>query len=288
MSKEKFIDLVTLTKPRIVILALMMASLGYFLGQPGYFSWFTFLSMLVGTALVGMAACTFNQHAEIDLDKKMKRTQNRPLPSGRVDPLIAIQLGWVSAILGEIILGLFVNPTTAILGAITLFSYVALYTPSKLLNPFSTLIGAIPGAIPPLMGWAAARDSISGFGLVLFGILFLWQIPHFLAIGWIYREDYSKASVPILTAVDNTGFFTAKQSVLYTLALLPLTLVPTLWGISGVYYFAGALLLGSLFFISTLYLSIEKNIKAARWLFFISILYLPLLGGLMLWDKLPR
>jgi len=288
VKRRDIVDLVTLSKPRIVVLALLMSTLGYFLGDPGPIDWIRFLGMLLGTGLVGAGACAFNQHAEIEIDRKMNRTKNRPLPAGRMEPALAAKMGWGASLLGTIVLAVFVNSPTAFLGGLTLFAYIAMYTPSKTASPLSTLIGAIPGALPPLIGYAAGRGTINGPGLVLFGILFLWQIPHFLAIGWLYREDYSRASLPILTVVDSNGDLSAKQAVLYSLALIPLTLVPTLWGMAGENYFVGALALGLLFLFCSFLLAVRKNRMAARTLFLASLFYLPFLGGLMYWDRLPK
>lgn len=288
MKKRDLLDLVTLSKPRIVILALMMATLGYFLGDPGPIDWLRFLGMLVGTGFVGAGACAFNQFAEIEIDKKMLRTQNRPLPSGRMEPQLAVKMGWAFSLFGIVVLSVFVNTPTAVLGAFTLLAYIGMYTPAKAVSPLSTLIGAIPGALPPLIGYAAGRGTIAPPGMVLFGILFLWQIPHFLAIGWLYRDDYSRASLPILTVVDLKGDLSAKQAVLYSIALIPLTLVPSLWGMAGENYFVGALALGLLFLFCSFFLAVRKNRVAARLLFLASLLYLPSLGGLMYWDRLPK
>jgi heme o synthase len=288
MKKDDLVaDLFILVKPRIVVLALLMATLGYFLGDPGQLDWSKFLGMLIGTGLVGAAACAFNQHAEIEVDRKMNRTKNRPLPAGRIAPAFALKVGGVMTALGVIILVIFVNTPTAVLGAFTLFSYIAIYTPAKPVSPLSTLIGAVPGALPPLIGYVAGRGTLGAPGLILFGILFLWQIPHFIAIGWLYREDYSRASLPILTVVDSNGELSSKQAILFSLALLPLSLVPTLWGMAGESYFVGALLLGLLFLFCSFFLAIRKTRFAARTLFIASLVYLPALGGLMFWDRLP-
>jgi protoheme IX farnesyltransferase len=280
-----FSDLLQLTKPRICVLALLMSTLGYLMGSHSAISKWHFFFTLLGTGLVGAASCIFNQVAEKDVDSLMLRTLNRPIPAGRILPKEALKVGIVLGIFGEIILLVAVNSVTAILGAITLLTYVGVYTPSKKTTPMSTLIGAIPGAMPPLMGWTASYGSVSIQGLILFMILFLWQIPHFLAIAWLYKEDYARASLPILSVVDTNGSATSKQVILYSIALLPLTLVPTVWGITGVAYLWGALALGILFLLCGILLSVYQTRGYARLLFIVSIIYLPVLGVLMVWDR---
>ena len=215
----------------------------------------------------------------------MWRTMNRPLPSGRITPAAALIIGIVAGVLGELVLFLAVNSITAVLGAVTFVCYVGIYTPMKRVSPMSTLIGAIPGAMPPLMGWTAAYGSIAMLGMLLFAILFLWQIPHFLAIAWLYREDYARANLPILSVIDEKGAATAKQVILYCVALLPLTLVPSVWGVTGKFYFIGAMALGFAFLASGVSLALNRSKPYARIMFFVSIFYLPALGFLMVWDR---
>jgi heme o synthase len=263
-----------------------MSTLGYMMGSHSAISGWHFFFTLLGTGLVGASSCIFNQVAEQEVDSLMLRTQNRPIPAGRIAPESAIRVGVVMGLLGEFILLVAVNAITAILGAVTLLTYVGVYTPSKKATPMSTLIGAIPGAMPPLMGWTASYGSISIQGIVLFMILFLWQIPHFLAIACLYKEDYARASLPILAVVDENGSATSKQVILYSIALLPLTLVPTVWGITGVTYLWGALALGILYLLCGVLLSVYQTRSYARLLFIVSIIYLPILGVLMVWDRI--
>ena len=278
-------DLFELTKPRICLLALLMATLGFLLGTDGPLSFMSLTWMLLGTGLVGASSCIFNQYVEIDIDSRMWRTMNRPLVSGRVAEKDALMFGITLGVIGEVILIAFVNEATAVLGALTLLLYIAVYTPSKKITPLSTIIGAVPGAFPPLMGWTAAHGSVSIEGLLLFAILLLWQIPHFLAIAWIYREDYARAELPILSVVDEKGSATAKQIILYSIALLPLTLVPSVWGMMGQAYLFGALILGSIFLFCGILLAVHRTKFYARILFIVSIIYLPALGILMVWDR---
>jgi len=275
-------DLFDLTKPRICFLSLLMAAWGFFLGRSESFWSLRFLFLMIGLALVGAASGVFNQVAEKEIDAKMKRTEKRPLPSGRIGDQQALLLGVPCLILGELVLLVGVNPLTAVLAALTVLSYIGMYTPSKRLTPFSTLIGAVPGALPPLMGFTAASGNFGKMGIWIFGLLFLWQIPHFLAIGWVYREDYQRASLPILSVIDVQGQEVSKQILIYLLALVPFTLVPTLWKLNSETYLWAALFLGLVFLGSGILLSLKKSIPSARVLFFISLLYLPLLGILMI------
>jgi heme o synthase len=191
----------------------------------------------------------------------------------------------VTGLVGELVLLLMVNSVTAVLGGLTLLFYLGIYTPSKKVSSMSTLIGAIPGAMPPLMGWTSSYGFIAPEGLLLFSILFIWQIPHFLAIAWIYREDYARGGFPILSVVDEDGRYVAKQVVLYSIVLLPLTLVPTIWDISGEQYFVGALFLGLCFIGLGIRLALNRVYENARLLFLYSVIYLPILSVLMVWDR---
>ncbi len=283
--RELVRDYFEMTKPRICLLALVMTTLGFFLASPGSIDRGLLFWSLLGISLVGGASGVLNQYIERDLDGKMWRTLERPLPAGRIEPAKALWFGVILTAMGEAILLVAVNPVTAVLGALTLLFYLGIYTPAKRVSSMSTLIGAIPGAMPPLLGWAAARGQIGPEGLVLFGILFLWQIPHFLAIAWIYREDYSRANFPILTVLDEQGAVTARQVIIYTLVLLPLTLVPTAWGVAGRVYFFGALVLGVGFLVQAILLAVQRTKVQARRLFFASLIYLPVLGILMVWDR---
>lgn len=285
MNREMIRDYFELTKPRICLLALIMTSLGFFLASPGAVDGALLTWALIGIGLVGASSCILNQYIERELDAQMWRTLDRPLPAGRIEPEKALWFGSILAVAGEIVLLVWVNPVTAVLGALTLLFYLGIYTPSKRVSSMSTLIGAIPGAMPPLLGWAAAKGQVGAEGLILFGIIFIWQIPHFLAIAWIYREDYSRANFPILTVLDEKGSITARQIVIYSLVLIPLTLVPAAWGVSGRVYFFGALLLGLAFLAQSVVLAIWRTKVQARRLFLASLIYLPALVFLMVWDR---
>ncbi len=283
-----FQDLVELTKPGICVLALAMTALGYSVGNRGATQWPHLLVAMIGTALIGAGCGAFNQWMERDIDALMHRTRDRPLPSGRMAGKVAVWMGTICTVVGFFLLLVFVNQTTAVLGIVTFLTYLVAYTPLKRRSTFSTLVGAVPGAMPPLMGWTASHGSLAWEGWVLFTILFLWQIPHFLAIAWIYREDYARAGLPILTVVDEHGGLVSTQVLLYSSVLLPLSLMPSVLGVTGSAYFFGALVLGVLFFIFSVYLAVFRTKVYARRLFLASIVYLPLLGILMAVDRVPK
>jgi protoheme IX farnesyltransferase len=277
-------DFAELTKPRITSLVLVTAAVGYAVGAVGPFSFLRFLVFMAGTALLCGGASALNQFAERDLDARMRRTQRRPLPAGRLRPEEAMVFGLSLSAAGLVFL-VFVNPLTLALGAVSLSTYVLVYTPLKRVTSLSTVVGAVPGALPPLMGWAAARGSIGAAGLGLFAILFLWQLPHFLAIGWLYRDDYAKGGFPMLAVTDPDGTSTGRQSVLYATALLPVTLAAGLLASAGKGYLWGALVLGAAFLGCAGVFAWRRTAPAARVLFLGSVLYLPLVLGLMVFDR---
>jgi protoheme IX farnesyltransferase len=243
------------------------------------------LHALAGTALIAAGASALNQLIERDYDSKMRRTQNRPLPSGRLQPQTVLIVGSSCAVIGLVYLALAVNPITALLGACSFISYVFIYTPLKRVTWLNTAVGAIPGALPPLMGWTAARGELTSEGWALFAILAFWQLPHFLAIAWIYRDEYAKAGFQMLPVIDPQGHRTARQAVSHTLGLLPISLCPYLFKLTGTIYLAGALILGLAFIWFAIQFARQLTIARARQLFYVSILYLPLLLVLMVLDK---
>jgi protoheme IX farnesyltransferase len=277
-------DFAELTKPRITSLVLVTAAVGYAVGTLGTFSILRFVLFMAGTALLCAGASALNQFAERDTDARMVRTSRRPLPAGRLRPDEALSFGLVLSAAGLAMLA-FVNPLTLLLGAASLASYVLAYTPLKRVTSLSTVVGAVPGALPPLMGWAAARGSLGPAGWGLFAILFLWQLPHFLAIGWLYRDDYARGGFPMLTVTDRDGSSTGRQAVLYATALLPVTLAAGLLAAAGKGYLWGALVLGVAFLACAMLFAWDRSTAAARRLFFASVLYLPLLLGLMVFDR---
>jgi protoheme IX farnesyltransferase len=277
--------LAELFKLRLTTLVLLTTLAGFYLGSRGPISWTLMMATILGTALVASGASALNQLLEIEHDAKMRRTQDRPLPSGRLTAETVLIIGGATAGVGLILLALTVNLLTAVLGAISLVSYVFVYTPLKRVTTLNTAIGAIPGALPPLMGWTAARGQITAEGWALFAILCFWQLPHFLAIAWMYRDEYAKAGFVMLPVVDPSGERTGRQALSHTLGLLPVSLSPFLFKLVGPLYLCGALALGIMFVWCAFQFARERTIPRARALFYASILYLPLLLGLMVLDK---
>jgi len=283
--REKLAAYAELTKPRITFLIVLTSAAGFALASRGAVDYLALLRSLLGIALLSSGIATLNQYAERDLDGLMRRTANRPLPAGKLAPWEALAFGAGITILAEIYLLVLVNPLSALLGLTVIAGYVFAYTPLKTRTTLSTLVGAFPGAVPPLIGWTAARGSISLEGWVLFAILFLWQFPHFLAIAWMYREDYGRAGILMLPVVEPDGRVTAQQIVVYTLMLLPVSLLPTVMGMSGRVYFVGAIVLGLLFLYSSLRAAFSMSRQQARRLLLASVLYLPLLFFLMVLNS---
>ena len=266
-------DYLELSKSRIVLMVLISTAAG-FLFAPGAVDPLLMLHTLVGTALVAAGTNALNQYVERDHDAKMHRTRMRPLPAGRITPRAALLFSSAIAIAGTLYLGLAVNWLTAILGAFTLTSYIFVYTPLKRVSTLCTIIGAVPGAIPPLMGWTAATNELALGGWIVFGILFLWQLPHFMAISWIYREDYARGGFAMTSVRDGEGGSVAGQAIYYTLALLPVSLAPSLFGMTGTMYFIGAALCGAALLAATIRFFFDRQIRNARSVFMISNLYL--------------
>jgi protoheme IX farnesyltransferase len=275
-----------LLKPRLTALVLMTTLVGFYLGYPGKMDYLLMLHTLLGTALVAGGAAALNQLLEREYDAKMRRTANRPLPSGRLQPKSVLIYGTTLVTAGLIYLALAVNLLTGALGAVTMAGYLFVYTPLKRVTWLNTAVGAIPGALPPLMGWTAARGEVTLEGWSLFAILCFWQLPHFLAIVWMYREDYARAGFVMLPMVDPDGHRTGRQAVSYTLGLLPVSLFPYLLKMAGQVYLFGALALGVVFLVCAVQFSRRLTLAGARRLFLVSILYLPLLLSLLVLDKL--
>jgi protoheme IX farnesyltransferase len=285
-SRTRALDFVALAKPRLNVLVVVSALAGYVMAGTEGLGILRLIGMLVGTGLVAGGASAFNQVLERDVDAHMRRTRMRPMADQRLQPVEGSLFGAAIAITGVLILSATANLLAAGVALLTLVTYVAIYTPLKRRTSFATVIGAIPGAFPPLIGWAAARGELSTDAWTLFGIVFLWQLPHFLAIAWIYREDYARAGFPMLPVIEPDGRSTGRQSVLYAAALLPLSLAPTLMRMTGEMYFAGALVLGVAFVALTVRFARTRDVRDARRLFFASIIYLPLIWTLMIVDKL--
>src|SRR6267378_8356722 len=284
-ARDRVAAYLELTKPRITFLIVLTAAAGFALASPGRVDYPAMLTAMVGIALLSSGIATLNQYMERDLDGLMRRTANRPLPSGKLLPWEALAFGVGLTVLSEIYLAVLVNPLTGLLGLTVIAGYLFAYTPLKTRTSLSTMVGAFPGAVPPLIGWAAARGSIRIEAWVLFAILFLWQFPHFLAIAWMYREDYTRAGILMLPVVEPDGRVTAQQIVVYTLLLLPVSLLPTVLGISGKVYLYGAIILGLLFLYSSVRAALSKSRQEARRLLLASVIYLPLLFILMVINR---
>ena len=278
-----FADLV---KARLTALVLLTTFVGFYLGERGAVNLPLMFHALLGTAFVASGAAALNQWLERDYDARMHRTASRPLPSGRMQPATVAVFGGVCSVVGLVYLATLVNPLTSVVGAVTLISYLFIYTPLKRVTWVNTLVGAVPGALPPLMGWTAARNELSGEGWALFAILAFWQIPHFMAIAWLYRDEYAKAGFVMLPNVDDGGSRTAQQAVSNTIALLLASLCPFAFGLNGKTYLVAALLLGAGYFWFAMRFARQLTAKRARQLFLASIIYLPLLLAALVGDKL--
>jgi protoheme IX farnesyltransferase len=284
-APAKWVDFYELTKPRMNFLVVLTTMVGFYMASRGSLDWRLLLTTLFGTAMTAAGASVLNQFAERELDALMPRTKNRPLPAGRVEPLEALAWGVGLGICGVAILASGVNLLTALLGACTLLSYVFVYTPLKRVTTLNTVIGAVPGAIPPMMGFTAVHGALSPAALVVFAILFVWQMPHFLAIAILYRRDYAMAGFKMLPVVDEELSVTGRQIVLYATALIPVSLMPAYVGLAGQAYYAVALMLGLAFLSFGVSCAASKTRLDARKLFFASIIYLPALLGVMMLDK---
>jgi len=283
--REKFAAYVELTKPRITFLIVLTSAAGFCLGSKGDFDYLTLFNALLGIALLSSGIATLNQYMERGLDARMRRTVTRPLPAGKLDPGAALTLGLALTVLAEAYLALFVNPLTAGFGLLVIVGYLLCYTPLKTRSSLSTVVGAFPGAMPPLMGWTAATGQVGIEAWALFGILFAWQFPHFLAIAWMYREDYARAGILMLPVVEPACRLTAQQIVVWSLLLVPVSLFPAALGTTGAVYFYGAFLLGILFLGTSIHAALSKTRQGARRLLLASVLYLPVLFGLMVFNK---
>jgi protoheme IX farnesyltransferase len=278
-------DLVTLARPRLATLGLAMVALSYVIAGPSAPSLLTFGWLMLGSLLALAGASALNQALERGPDAQMRRTAQRPVPAGRVSPRLAIGYGLALSLSGFVILGWFVNPLTALCAVAGWLIYLFIYTPMKRRSSLSTVVGAGPGAMPVLMGWAAARNSLDSDAWTLFFILFLWQLPHFLAIAWMYRADYARAGFQMLPVVSPDGASTARQVVGYCLALVPVSLLPTLVDMAGPLYFAGALALGLAYLGYGFQMGRSRSGGAARRLLKVSVIYLPLLFILLAVDR---
>jgi protoheme IX farnesyltransferase len=284
-------DYIALTKPRITWLILMSTGVGYFFGaQRGWHGgsglhWLTLIHTIIGTGLIASGTAALNQWIERKADAKMRRTQARPLPSGRLDARNALAFSIAIAVAGFVELWFGANPLAALLGLFTLLTYLFIYTPLKQRSPHSTTFGSIPGAMPPLIGFAAASGTLTWDAWVLFAILFLWQFPHFYAIAWMYKEDYARAGIRMLPVVEPDGKSTARRILLYSIALIPISLMPKFFAMAGNIYLYGALALGLVFLYYGLRIRWDRTRQQARRVLLASVVYLPVLFSLMLFDR---
>jgi heme o synthase len=279
-------DYLELTKPRITLMVMLTTMVGFVMGSAARVRLTALVAVLLGTGLVAAGASTLNMLLERRTDALMLRTRNRPLPAGRLRPADVLAWGFVLTVAGVLVLGWLSGTLATGVALVTWLSYLVFYTPLKPLTSLSTVVGALPGALPPVIGWAAARGSLDPGAFVLFAILFLWQIPHFLAIAWIYREDYARGGLPMLPVLDPEGKVTGRQAVANSLALLLVSLTPRAAGMAGNVYLVGALVLGLAFTAVAFRAAVERSAPAARRLFVGSIVYLVSLCALLIADRL--
>ena len=284
---QRSLAFLELTKPRIVSLVLITTCVGFYLASLGVADYRLLLHTLLGTALAAGGTLALNQVLEREADAKMRRTQLRPLPDGRVQPVEAFVFGTLVTVAGLIYLAWTVNLASAAVTTAIVVSYLGVYTPLKKTTSLCTLIGAVPGALPPVIGWAAVRGSIDLEAWILFAIMFLWQMPHSLAIAWLYRDDYARAGFQLLPVINPDGKSTGRQVTSHCLALLAVGLLPTLVGLAGPVYFCVAFGLGSMFLWYSVRLALARSPESARRLLFASLIYLPLLLAVMAFDKVP-
>lgn len=277
-----------LTKPDVSFLVVMTTAAGYYMGSRGPLDVAHLAHTVFATTLLAAGTSALNQYVEREVDAKMRRTASRPLPSGQVNPVEALWLGVALALAGALYLAAASGALACLLGVFTCVSYLGVYTPLKSRTTWATFVGAFPGAVPPMIGWVAASGSLSKGAWLLFAILFLWQFPHFDAIAWMYREDYARAGIRMLPVVDRTGTRTFRQIVFTASVLVPASLLPAIVGLAGVRYFFGALVLSMLLVQVCLWAAASKSNLRAKWLMHATVAHIPVLLGLMMYDKLPR
>jgi protoheme IX farnesyltransferase len=281
-------DFVTLTKPRLNFLVLLTTAAAYSLGAGPESTLLDLAHTLIGTFLVAGGAAALNQVWERRTDRLMRRTQRRPLAEARLTPMAGTIFGVALTVIGAAELAYFINLLSSAVALVTMATYIFFYTPLKLRTSLSTIAGALPGALPAVIGWAAATNTLSIEGWVLFGIVFMWQMPHFLAIAWMYRDDYARAGMPLLPVLEPDGKSTGRQAVLYTAVLIPLSMLPTGVGLATARFLVGAISLGAILMMLSLEFAVKRNMNTARRLFFGSILYLPILWALLVFDHRTR
>lgn len=274
-ASQWFRDLTAMTRPRIAVMVLLTTLVGYTLGQESAWLALPFLASLGGVLAVAASSAVLNQVLERRFDARMDRTRDRPVPSGRVSPTQAVVLGVTLALTGLVLLWWQANPLTTLSAFLTLALYLGVYTPLKRVTEWNTVVGAVPGAMPPVLGWMAAAGDVRGETVALFAILFVWQLPHFFSIAWMYREDYRRGGYHMLTREDQDGRRTARHMVGYCLLLLLASLLPCAFGMASAWYVVGAAILGALFLAATLHFRRQRSDQVARRVMFVSLLYLP-------------
>ncbi len=279
---------VALTKPDVSFLVLMTTGAGFYMGVRGPMPWLHMTHVVFGTMLIAAGTAALNHYIERESDRYMRRTATRPLPTGLLTPTEALRFGLALAIAGAVDLYFVAGYLACVLGLVTALSYLLAYTPLKKRTVWATFIGAIPGAIPPMIGWAAATGKLDAGAWLLFAILFLWQFPHFHAISWMYREDYARAGILMLPVVDKDGTRTFRQIILYASCLVAVSLLPAVMGFAGVLYFFGALVTCTASLQVCLWAASAKTNARAKWLMHATVMHIPILLGLMMFDKLPR
>lgn len=284
-TRDRIAAFVDLTKPRIAFMLVLTAAAGFYLGNRGTFDLGLFANAMIGIALLAFGVATLNQWLEYRTDALMDRTATRPLPTGKISRIEALLFGSFLCVTAEVYLFFLVNPITAILGVSVIVGYVLLYTPLKTRTTASTAIGAIPGAMPPLMGWTASANEITLGAWALFTFLFLWQFPHFLAIAWMYKDQYAKAGILMLPVVEPSGRITARQIVLFAIMMVPVSLAPFFLGFAGWMFLAVGTVLGIWFLVESIRAARSKTPEMARRLLLVSVLYLPVMFALMVLDK---
>jgi heme o synthase len=279
---------VALTKPDVSLLVLMTTGAGFYMGVRGPLDWLKLVHTVFGTMLIAAGTAALNHYIERESDRRMRRTASRPLPSGLLQPAEALWFGVALAIAGAVDLWLVGGWMTSLLGVVTCLSYLLAYTPLKKRTVWATFIGAFPGAIPPMIGWAAASGGLDKGAWLLFLILFFWQFPHFHAISWMYREDYARAGIQMLPVVDRDGTRTFRQIIITAGMLVGVSVLPAVLGLTGVLYFFGALVLSTALVQVCLWAAAEKTNVRAKWLMHATIIHIPVLLGLMVYDKVAR
>ena len=279
---------VALTKPDVSFLVLMTTAAGYYMGAHGAVDWLRLVQTVFATLLIAAGTATLNHYIERDSDRFMRRTASRPLPSGQLQPREALWFGVILCIAGAIDLYFTAGFLASALGVLTCLGYLLAYTPLKKRTVWATAVGAFPGAIPPMIGWVAATGTLDRGAWLLFAILFLWQFPHFYAIAWMYREDYARAGILMLPVVDREGTRTFRQIIITAIALVGVSLLPAVIGLAGVRYFFGALVVSTALVQVCLWASSSRTNVRAKWLMHATVLHIPLLLGLMIYDKIPR